>query len=253
MFNQTKMEKMLPKPELMFLSLSVTTFYRKSFTFESQVSVFKRPQSNLVFIPGTAHTVLSAWISRLENRPWLLPGPPPAGAGPDVSGSHRESQQLWHPGCCQQRDDVRGPRVPGHKGDFLPLAGDNLPLSRAAHEVNSDNKTSVKYSPHWPRRPAQLKECLRPLRVSLGPVSILLSLAAASRQLSLWTWTWSLTSPIQLASSLLVQVSASLAGIIFRYWSRVVRMHTSYIILWFCSDLTTLLWSTSSSRLLVSH
>ena len=44
----------VPKPELMFLSLSVTTFYRKSFTFESQVSVFKSPLRNpILFLAPT--------------------------------------------------------------------------------------------------------------------------------------------------------------------------------------------------------
>ena len=104
---------MLLKPDLMFLSLGVTTFYKKSFTFESQVSVCKSPsQYNPVFIPGMAHTVLSAWMSLLEAGPVLLPGSPPAGAGSGVSGWRREGQE--QPGCHQHPDDVRGPRVPGH-------------------------------------------------------------------------------------------------------------------------------------------
>ena len=86
---------MLMKPDLMFLSLGITTFYRKSFTFESQVSVCNCPaQYNPVFIPGIPHTVLFSWMCLLEAGPVLLPGPPPAGAGSGVSGGRREGQEL---------------------------------------------------------------------------------------------------------------------------------------------------------------
>ena len=87
---------MLMKPDLMFLSLGITTFYRKSFTFESQVSdCIKCPaQSNPIFILGIAHTLLFSWMSCLETGPVLLSGPPPAGAGPGVSGWRREGQEL---------------------------------------------------------------------------------------------------------------------------------------------------------------
>ena len=37
------------KPDLMFLSLGITTFYRKSFTFESQVSVVSVPLNLILF------------------------------------------------------------------------------------------------------------------------------------------------------------------------------------------------------------
>ena len=61
------------------------------------------------------------------------------------------------------------------------------------------------------RRPTQLKDILRPVRVSLGPVSVLLSLAAGTAQL-----TSSLSRPVSLISALLVLTFATLAGIVFR-------------------------------------
>ena len=84
---------MLMKPDLMFLSLGITTFYRKSFTFESQVSeCIKCP--NPISILGIAHTLLFSWMSCLETGPILLHGPPPARAGPGVSGGRCEGQEL---------------------------------------------------------------------------------------------------------------------------------------------------------------
>ena len=137
---------MLLKPELMFLSLSVTTFYRKSFTFESQVSVWLYQHCTNIFlpsIPGIAHSVQSPWISLPETG--LLPGPPLAAASSDdLSGRRREIQELWYPGCCQQCHDVRGSGVSGHQDVLLPLAGDALSVSCTADEVSLTSP-----SPYW--------------------------------------------------------------------------------------------------------
>ena len=63
-----------------------------------------------------------------------------------------------------------------------------------------------------PPSPHLVIVCSRPtLRVSLGPVSILLSLAAGVGQL-----TSPLSQPLSLVSALLVLTFASLAGIVFR-------------------------------------
>ena len=61
------------------------------------------------------------------------------------------------------------------------------------------------------RRPTRLKDLLRPVRVSLGPVSILVSLTAGLAQL-----TSPLSQPLALISAVLVISLASLAGLVFR-------------------------------------
>ena len=61
------------------------------------------------------------------------------------------------------------------------------------------------------RRPTRLKDLLRPVRVSLGPVSILVSLTAGLVQL-----TSPLSQPFALISAVLVISLASLAGLVFR-------------------------------------
>ena len=125
---------MLDKPELMFLSLCVTTFYRKSFTFESQVGIWFYPHCTYSCHPGIAHSVQSPRFPQPETG--LLPRPPLAGAGSDLSGRRRKIQELWHPGCYQQCHDVWGSGVSGHQDVILPLAGNPLSVSCTADEVS---------------------------------------------------------------------------------------------------------------------
>jgi len=177
------------RPEIMFLTLSITTFYRKSFTFASHGQLALCSILGFVIIRFYLNVL---WFSLL------------------VGVILQDLVKKIHSYDCQ---DVFNNVVM-----YCCLLWLEVALANGTHL--------------WPvilflspaqliRRPHSLKDVLRPIRVSLGPVSIITSMAAASSQLCGCLF-YELPAPgvglqlFYMISSLLGVVSVFGAGVIFR-------------------------------------
>ena len=188
-FNQSS--ECLLRMDLVFLTLAISTFYRKSFTFRAQADFLAVNVINFMLwsspIHGISKIVILVYKVLLGAYTFIK-----------ISKISFDSQDIINNSVMLT---------------FLHA------IARGRFSLEDLWIGILIISPlQLIRRPIFLKNALRPLRVSAGPISIILAIVSGASQafLCLQSTNISVTDFLLLISSLVVVTSALLAGVVFR-------------------------------------